>query len=295
MRWFTLSALAVLPFQIQSHLIFGRQSSTEIAVLGNVNATAEDLSDTLTSPTSLQSGQSLISADGRFRLTMQPDGNLVLYWPGNWAVWGSNTAGHNGAYLAWCGDPKCVAVIAPLTNACLRNPLSSSYGCPVNPGYPIYVKVLNNGNWQTLTSPTFPAKDPQPVFSTQLLYMLGTGSRSVPNSMSLGEGLKAGQSIFSNNNQYQMELKTNGNMFLYKSGIPIWSTPLMPDINAQGAALDARGNLMLYGMTGSAYWGTSFKTNGNLTSSVLTLEDSGSLSIVITTSNGPNTFYIYKS
>ena len=45
----------------------------------------------------LLAGQSI--SDGRDLLTMQADGNLVLYAPGSIPVWASNTAGHGGAQL----------------------------------------------------------------------------------------------------------------------------------------------------------------------------------------------------
>jgi hypothetical protein len=47
----------------------------------------------------LSRGQSLSSCNGRLRLTMQNDGNLVLYRNGTQAIWATNTAGSN-AYVA---------------------------------------------------------------------------------------------------------------------------------------------------------------------------------------------------
>ena len=58
----------------------------------------------------LLAGQS-ISA-GRDILTMQADGNLVLYAPGSIPVWASNTAGHGGAQLVMQADGNLV-VAAP--------------------------------------------------------------------------------------------------------------------------------------------------------------------------------------
>lgn len=47
----------------------------------------------------LSRGQSLLSCNGRLRLTMQNDGNLVLYRNGSQVVWATNTASSN-AYVA---------------------------------------------------------------------------------------------------------------------------------------------------------------------------------------------------
>src|SRR4249919_3201065 len=51
-------------------------------------------------------------SDGRDILTMQGDGNLVLYAPGSIPVWDSNTAGHGGAQLVLQADGNLV-VAAP--------------------------------------------------------------------------------------------------------------------------------------------------------------------------------------
>jgi hypothetical protein len=49
---------------------------------------------------SLAVGQSITSRDGRFKLTMQGDGNLVLYWNGHGALWSTNTWNTQGK-SAW--------------------------------------------------------------------------------------------------------------------------------------------------------------------------------------------------
>jgi hypothetical protein len=54
----------------------------------------------------LLAGQSI--SDGRDILTMQADGNLVLYAPGSIPVWASNTAGHGGAQLVMQADGDAV-------------------------------------------------------------------------------------------------------------------------------------------------------------------------------------------
>ncbi len=66
---------------------------------------------TLGTNQTLQSGQSLWSIDGRFRLVMQTDGNLVEYGPSG-VVWNSRTAGYGGAVAIMQGDGNLV-VYAP--------------------------------------------------------------------------------------------------------------------------------------------------------------------------------------
>ncbi len=57
----------------------------------------------------LSAGKSLYSPDGRFRLTMQKDGNLVIYRPDGRSLWASNTAKTGRAnYLALQDDGNLV-------------------------------------------------------------------------------------------------------------------------------------------------------------------------------------------
>jgi len=85
-----------------------------LAFLGSVltggPAGAAAGSDRLLAGETLQAGQSIYG--GGDALTMQGDGNLVLYAPGNAAIWASNTGGHNGAWLSMQGDGNLV-VVAP--------------------------------------------------------------------------------------------------------------------------------------------------------------------------------------
>ena len=55
----------------------------------------------------LYPGQGVISADRRFRLTLQPDGNLVLYSPTR-VLWASGTNGRATAFLALQSDGNLV-------------------------------------------------------------------------------------------------------------------------------------------------------------------------------------------
>jgi hypothetical protein len=41
-------------------------------------------------------------------MSMQHDGNLVIYGPANEAVWASGTSGHPGAFLAMQNDGNLV-------------------------------------------------------------------------------------------------------------------------------------------------------------------------------------------
>ncbi len=57
--------------------------------------------------TELEGGSWLASSNGHYRLAMQADGNLVLYWEGH-PLWASGTAKHPGAVLEMQGDGNLV-------------------------------------------------------------------------------------------------------------------------------------------------------------------------------------------
>src|SRR5919197_1433968 len=56
----------------------------------------------------LQVNESLVSANGRFSLGLQQDGNLVLYEPEGQPVWASGTAGREGSRATMQEDGNLV-------------------------------------------------------------------------------------------------------------------------------------------------------------------------------------------
>jgi hypothetical protein len=73
---------------------------------------ATTLTGTLPNGTTLQAGDQVLSPDGRLILSMQGDGNLVLYFNpwGTWseAIWGAGTNGHPGATATMQTDGNLV-------------------------------------------------------------------------------------------------------------------------------------------------------------------------------------------
>ena len=68
--------------------------------------------DRLNENESLAPGQSIVSSDGRFSLTLQPDGNLVLARVGAEARWSTNTSGRGASRLTMQGDGNLVLYTA---------------------------------------------------------------------------------------------------------------------------------------------------------------------------------------
>ena len=65
-------------------------------------------SDRLSNGQRLTPGQAILSADGRYAVVMQSDGNLVEYTFGPRAVWASGTPGHPGAFVVMQADGNLV-------------------------------------------------------------------------------------------------------------------------------------------------------------------------------------------
>lgn len=94
-------------------------------------------SDILSPDQSLNPGDVLHSADGRFHFTYQGDGNLVLYQDGVGAIWASHTAGTAAGRATMQGDGHFVIYDAG------GQPVWAS-GTAGNPG--AYLKVQVDGN-----------------------------------------------------------------------------------------------------------------------------------------------------
>jgi lipoprotein-anchoring transpeptidase ErfK/SrfK len=110
----------------------------------------------LVAGTELEGGSWLESSNGQYRLAMQPDGNLVLYWKGH-PLWASNTAKHPGALLAMQADGDLVVYQG-------NKPIWSS-GTDRRGNALYYLSLQDNGN-ATIYSP---ARKPVWVTNTTLV------------------------------------------------------------------------------------------------------------------------------
>lgn len=85
----------------------------------------------------------MISADGRFALVLQADGNLVLYGPKYQKKWSSNTAGLDATYLTPQSDGNLV----------LYNATGSIWSSSTSGYQPSNLQLQSDGN-AVLTNPT---------------------------------------------------------------------------------------------------------------------------------------------
>lgn len=145
---------------------------------------------------SLKSGQSIQSPNKRYLLTMQSDGNLVLYdvISGKSVVWASYTSGRSGV----------VATMQPDGNLVLfqnGSPIwhSGTYATGMAGAA---LTLQDDGNAVIYKSNV-------PLWSTKFGI---TGNKSV---LKPGESLAAGQTISSPDKKYVLAMQTDGNLVIY--------------------------------------------------------------------------------
>lgn len=98
------------------------------------------------------------------------------------------------------------------------------------------------------------------IFSCLLL--LSFGSAYAGGILNPGQGLSAGQRVYSDNGQYYAQMQTDGNFVVYAiNGAPIWSTNTA-GTGADWAVMQSDGNFVLYNKEqGKAYWSSNTTYN----------------------------------
>ncbi|WP_161967964.1 hypothetical protein [Fimbriiglobus ruber] len=184
------------------------------------------VSSSLTPYQLLTPGQFLVSPNGYYWVTLQPDGNFVLYNKFYNALWASRTS-----------QPATDVVMQGDGNLVVYGPSGATWNS-ITSGYPgayltlqddgnlVIYDVINNVNtpiWATRTQGGMPAR----VLS-----------------------LTPGQSIYSANGLYQLTLQADGNLVEYntQTGIAAWSSGTFGQ-NAIEAIMQWDGDLVIYGPT----------------------------------------------
>ncbi len=215
---------------------------TGLTALSVANMTSG--SGILASGSELNAGHSITSPDEQYRLSMQADGNLVVYNSVGTGVWETGTI-PSGSYLAMQADGNLVvynASGAPLW-------ASNTAG---NPG--AYL-VLGDDGELVVDSPSG-----EPLWAADAIL--------VP-----GSHLNAGHSITSPDEQYRLSMQADGNLVVYNSvGTGVWETGTIP--SGSYLAMQADGNLVVYNASGAPLWASN--TAGN-PGAYLVLGDDGEL------------------
>lgn len=205
-------------------------------------------------PNQLSPGQSLTSANGRYTLTLQTDGNLVLY-RGTTALWSTKTSGKPVSQAAMQADGNLVLYDAQ------GHPLWYS-GTNGHPG--AFLVVQDDGN---------------------VVLYVGSGAltvaiwatNTVDPSLFPPEQLSPGQFITSRNGRYILTLQTDGNLVLYQGTTPLWSTNTSGTL-VKEAVMQADGNLVLYDAQGHPLWNSG--TSGH-PGAFLAVQDDGNVVLYV--------------
>ena len=212
-----------------------------------VNAKTLGTNETLTA------GNGIYSDSGQYYLTMQTDGNLVLYGPSG-AVWQSQTHGSGATRVVMQGDGNLVIYRPDNTPVWFTKTFHSSS----------FLAVQDDGNvvvywprpiWSTNTS------DPANQQTNQSRFLAPGTSFSANQTVTVG--------------QYMLVFQADGNMVLYKNGgTPIWATYTQGK-GATAAFMQPDGNFVVYaGKT--PLWQSNTAGNGD---SQLVLQPDGNLVI----------------
>ena len=186
-------------------------------------------------------GQSIETANLSYKLTLQTDGNLVLYNQSDVAIWASGTAGDSVEYLDMQTDGNLV--IYGTNGQALWNSQTSGKGSAS-------LDIGENG-------------------SVYLQYSWGS-------LMWNSDVMYPGESIVSPDNRHTLTLQTDGNLVLYnQSDVAIWASGTAGE-SVSRLIMQTDGNLVIYGTNGQALWNSH--TNGTGLSN-LAVQDDGNMVI----------------
>lgn len=208
-------------------------------------------------------GTSMYSENGRLRLTLQDDGNLVLYTRADFPLWNCGRAGSAGPWeLIMQADGNLVEYDI------YENPIWST---ETNGTGGTHFQVNNDGNLA--------------IYNDQDSIVWMSGS-SVPNHPKTGpnqrdrlvngEGLLVGDSIWSPNG-VRLTMQPDGNLVLYSpppGEQPIWNSGTAGRTNVWDAVLQDDGNFVVYDVDNKPLWAADKFRDGGCT---LVCQDDGNL------------------
>jgi hypothetical protein len=210
----------------------------------------------------LAQGQSLASCDGRYRLTMQPDGNLVVYYSysHSYPLWASGTNGRGGYSAVMQTDGNLVVYTA--SNSAVW--AAGTYG---HGGANLFLQddgnlVIYDSNGKALWSS----------------HTWGIPRQSTTcGTLTANQGLGPGDSLVSCGGDFHLDLGRDGNLSLYNTGGDrLWQSNTGGK-GARYAIMQGDGNLVLYPTGGGrAVWASNTANHGG---SWLELQGDGNLVI----------------
>jgi|GEM_PF-6997784 len=104
---------------------------------------------------------------------------------------------------------------------------------------------------------------------------LAANNQQLSGAITVGNGIKAGESITSENKTYKFTVQTDGNMVIYKNDMPIWSSGTYGK-NIDQLKLLSNGNLVAYDKSASSVW-ESNTSRSERNDRALVLQNDGNL------------------
>ena len=217
---------------------------------------------TLSPNQELKVGQSIVSADGRFKLILQSDGNFVLYGPQGQPLWDTGTEGRPSQRVIMQNDGNLV--IYDGNNSPLWN--SGTEGFPgaklidQNDGNQVIYGTGGQVLWASNTVvPATPAKPTK-------------GDRLVSN-----QGLMSGGSLVSADKGFKLVMQSDGNLVQYgKNGSVFWASGTQGHNNIWAVVMQSDGNLVVRDARNQPLWASG--TSGHTGASFI-VQDDGNLVI----------------
>lgn len=194
-------------------------------------------------------GEYVSSLNGRFRLVMQGDGNLVEYGP-HGVVWASGTDNHPGAWLAVQGDGNVVVY--------------SSGG----------VALWSSGTAGTPGAALWLNEDGTLVLRSASGVPVWDAAGTIPRLASV-PSLGTGGSVASPGGGAFVAMQTDGNLVVYVAGQAVWSSGTAGNTGAW-MAVQGDGNVVVYCGSNQPLW---YSGTAGYPGARLTLSDAGILAI----------------
>ena len=239
----TLSRVGEYRLRVRAPRAGVRRAAGSRAVIVSVRSRSDLGTDTLATGRAMLPGQFITSSNGRYRLIMQADGNLVMY-DGWTALWATYSIG-----------PGRRAVMQSDGNFVIYHGYDGVWSTSTTGFRSSQLVIENNGNLVLYS-------DGLPTWSR----FSGYGG----HTLSPGQQIQNNAVRVSPNLRYRLVMQTDGNLVLYDHGAAVWSTATNgPD---RRAVMQADGNFVIYHGY-EAVW----NTQTGLPGSRLVVQDDGNI------------------
>lgn len=205
----------------------------------------------------VRKGQYLLSNDARFVLTLQNDGNLVLYFKDR-ALWNSGTSGQNIDRLTMQDDGNLV--LYRTDGAAAWHTYTGGRGKST-------LVVQGDGNLVLYKDGGVPTWNSGSGMTTEVTYM-------GKSSLTTNQQLLKGQYLRSPDKRYALLLQSDGNLVLYAPGYRVLWHSRTQIVGSARLILQNDGNLVLYDANSRAHWHTY---TGSTRADRLILQSDGNL------------------